>query len=123
VEITGADRDAGAIDAARANAERAGVADDIDFRIQPISALGPAEPPGLIASNPPYGARIGESDSLRNLYAQLGNTARAQRPGWTLALLSADQRLEQQTRLAFEEKFRTRNGGIPVRLVTAPLPS
>ncbi|HEX8945449.1 MAG TPA: THUMP domain-containing protein [Gemmatimonadaceae bacterium] len=123
VEITGADRDAGAIDAARANAERGGVADDIDFRIQPISALGPAEPPGLIASNPPYGARIGESDSLRNLYAQLGNTARAQRPGWTLALLSADQRLEQQTRLAFEEKFRTRNGGIPVRLVTAPLPS
>lgn len=122
VEITGADRDAGAIDAARANAERGGVADDIDFRIQPISALGPAEPPGLIASNPPYGARIGESDSLRNLYAQLGNTARAQRPGWTLALLSADQRLEQQTRLAFEEKFRTRNGGIPVRLVTAPLP-
>jgi putative N6-adenine-specific DNA methylase len=123
VEITGADRDAGAIDAARGNAERAGVSDDIEFRVQPISALGPAEPPGLIASNPPYGARMGESDALRNLYAQLGNTARAQRPGWTLALLSADRRLEQQTRLAFEEKFRTRNGGIPVRLVTAPLPS
>lgn len=123
VEITGADRDAGAIDAARGNAERAGVADDIDFRVQPISALQQAEAPGLIASNPPYGARIGESDSLRNLYAQLGNVARTQRPGWTLALLSADKRLEQQTRLAFEERFRTRNGGIPVRLVTAPLPS
>jgi len=123
VEIAGADRDAGAIDAARANAARAGVADDIEFNVQPISALTPAEPPGLVVSNPPYGVRVGESDELRNLYAQLGNVIRRQRPGWTLALLSADRRLEQQTRLAFEERFQTRNGGIPVRLVTAPPPS
>jgi putative N6-adenine-specific DNA methylase len=123
VEIVGADRDAGAIDAARANAERAAVADDIEFNVQPISALPPSEPPGLVVSNPPYGVRVGESDELRNLYAQLGNIIRKQRPGWTLALLSADRRLEQQTRLAFEERFRTRNGGIPVRLVTAPPPS
>jgi len=123
VEIVAADRDAGAIDAARANAARAGVADDIEFNVQPISALTPAEPPGLVVSNPPYGVRVGESDELRNLYAQLGNVIRRQRPGWTLALLSADRRLEQQTRLAFEERFQTRNGGIPVRLVTAPPPS
>jgi putative N6-adenine-specific DNA methylase len=123
VEIAGADRDAGAIDAARANAARAGVADDIEFNVQPISALTSAEPPGLVVSNPPYGVRVGESDDLRNLYAQLGNVIRRQRSGWTLALLSADRRLEQQTRLAFEERFQTRNGGIPVRLVTAPPPS
>jgi len=123
VEIVGADRDAGAIDAARANAARAGVTDDVEFNVQPISALTPAEPPGLVVSNPPYGVRVGESDELRNLYAQLGNVIRRQRPGWTLALLSADRRLEQQTRLAFEERFQTRNGGIPVRLVTAPPPS
>ena len=122
VEIAGADRDAGAIDAARSNAERAGVAEDIDFRVQPISALSYAEPPGLIASNPPYGVRVGETDELRNLYAQLGNVARRQRPGWSLALLSADQRLERQTHLAFEETLRTRNGGIPVRIVTARMP-
>jgi putative N6-adenine-specific DNA methylase len=123
VEIVGTDRDAGAIEAARANAERAGVADDVEFRVQPISALEPSEPPGLIATNPPYGVRVGEADALRNLYAQLGKVARSARPGWTVALLSAERRLEQQTRLAFEERFQTRNGGIAVRLVTAPLPS
>jgi putative N6-adenine-specific DNA methylase len=122
VEILGADRDAGAIDAARANAERAGVAEDIELRVEPISALSYAEPPGLLASNPPYGVRVGESDELRNLYAQLGNVARRQRPGWSLVLLSADQRLERQTHLAFEETLRTRNGGIPVRIVTARMP-
>jgi putative N6-adenine-specific DNA methylase len=119
VEIVGADRDAGAIEAARANAARGGVADDVEFSIQPISAMPSAEPPGLIATNPPYGVRVGESDPLRNLYAQLGNVTRRQRAGWTLAMLSADRHLEQQTALTFEEQFRTRNGGIPVHLVTA----
>ncbi|HTE46412.1 MAG TPA: class I SAM-dependent RNA methyltransferase [Gemmatimonadaceae bacterium] len=122
VEISGADRDAGAIVAARANAERAGVAADIMFTEQSISALSHAAPPGLVACNPPYGIRLGESDALRDLYAQLGNVLRRNRPGWTLALLSADPRLEQQTRLSFTESIRTSNGGIPVRLVVAHVP-
>ena len=121
VAIEGSDRDEGAIDAAKANAKRAGVADDIEFDARAISALPAAEPPGLIASNPPYGVRVGETDRLRNLYAQLGNVVRAKRPGWMLALLSADRTLERQLHLDLDEKFRTRNGGIPVRLVTATI--
>lgn len=123
VSIAGFDRDEGAIAAAHANAERAGVLDDVQFIAQPISALAAAEAPGLIVSNPPYGVRVGEKDRLRNLYAQIGNVARRQRGGWTLALLSADRALERQTALDFEERFATRNGGIPVRLVVAQVPS
>lgn len=119
VAIVGCDRDEGAIAAARANAARAGVTDDVDLSVQPISALAAADPPGLIAINPPYGVRIGEADRLRNLYAQLGNVARRARAGWSLALLSADRSLERHVGLAFEERFATRNGGIPVRLVVA----
>jgi putative N6-adenine-specific DNA methylase len=119
VPIAGYDRDAGAIGAARANAERAGVLSDLELDIQSISALGSAEPPGLIVSNPPYGMRIGDADRLRNLYARLGDVVRRQRRGWMLALLSADRALEWQTGLQFEERFATRNGGIPVRLVVA----
>jgi putative N6-adenine-specific DNA methylase len=119
VEIAGYDRDAGAITAARANAERAGVADDITFAVQPISALPVANPPGLIASNPPYGVRVGDADRLRNLYAQLGNIARRRRPGWTLALLASDRALERHVGVRFTGRLGTRNGGIPVRLVVA----
>jgi putative N6-adenine-specific DNA methylase len=121
VAIDGSDRDEGAITAARANAERAGVAGDVVFTVQPISAISAAEPPGLVVSNPPYGVRVGESDRLRNLYAQLGNVLRAKRPGWQLALFSADKQLERQTKLAFDERFRTKNGGIPVHLVVAAI--
>ncbi|HEX6747114.1 MAG TPA: class I SAM-dependent RNA methyltransferase [Longimicrobium sp.] len=118
VPIHGSDRDAGAIDAATANAERAGVADDVRFAVHPVSAIEPPPGPGLLIANPPYGVRVGESDALRSLYAALGRTARARCPGWTLALLSADRKLEGQVGLPFAEVFRTSNGGIPVRLVT-----
>jgi putative N6-adenine-specific DNA methylase len=61
--------------------------------------------------------RVGESDRLRNLYAQLGKVLRARRPGWGLALLSADRNLERQLEIDLSERLATRNGGIPVRLV------
>lgn len=119
VAIQGFDRDEGAIAAARGNAARAGVEKDLELRVQPISALPPAEAPGLVVANPPYGVRVGERDRLRNLYAQLGNVLRGQRPGWSLALLSADKQLERHVAVEFEEQFRTRNGGIPVHLIVA----
>jgi 23S rRNA G2445 N2-methylase RlmL len=69
-------------------------------------------------SNPPYGLRIGESASLRNLYATLGKILRTKARGYLVALLSADKKLERQLGIELDEKFRTTNGGIPVRLVT-----
>jgi putative N6-adenine-specific DNA methylase len=119
VSIQGSDRDEGAIAAARGNAERAGVLADIDLRVLPVSAIEPVASPGLVAVNPPYGVRLGATNPLRNLYARFGDVARERRPGWTVAILSADRTLEGQMRLPLKEKFRTRNGGIPVRLVVA----
>ncbi len=92
--IVGSDRDAGAIEASRANAARAGVAGNIEFRNVPLSAMDPLPGTGLLLTNPPYGARIGEEKALRNLYAQLGNVARTRLPGWRVALLGANPRLE-----------------------------
>ena len=119
VPILASDRDAGAVEAAAANAERAGVRADLAVDRRPLSAVEPPPGPGWLVSNPPYGARVGESDALRDLYAGLGNLARRRLPGWTLALLSADRRLEAQVGVRWTEAFRTSNGGIPVRLVVA----
>ena len=119
VAIFGADRDAGAIDAARANAERAGVSADVTFVQQPISALRLEAPASAVITNPPYGVRVGETPDLKNLYAQIGNVLRKQPNEWSFGMLSADPNLERQTGLTLEERFRTKNGGIPVRFVTA----
>jgi putative N6-adenine-specific DNA methylase len=115
--IRGSDRDAGAVEAARSNAARAGVAEDVDFEVAALSALRAPPGPGWLLTNPPYGVRVGESAGLRDLYAALGRLARRDLPGWTLALLSADRRLEGQVGVHWSEALRTRNGGIPVRVV------
>ena len=115
--IIGADRDAGAIAAAAANAARAGVEGQVEFLNRPVSATELMPGPGLLVTNPPYGARIGEEKSLRNLYAQLGNVARNRLPGWRVAMLGANARLEGQVGMPLREIWRTNNGGIPVHLV------
>jgi putative N6-adenine-specific DNA methylase len=115
--IVASDRDAGAIAAALSNAMRAGVANDIEFGRHAISAARVPDGPGLLLTNPPYGARVGDRKELRSLYAQLGNVARARLQGWTLAFLSADRALEAQVKLPLAEVIRFRNGGIGVRVV------
>jgi putative N6-adenine-specific DNA methylase len=117
--ILASDRDAGAIEAARGNAGRAGVADDVAFSVGPLSGVKPGADvgPGWLITNPPYGVRIGEAERLRDLYAALGRLVREQLAGWNVALLSASRRLDGQLRLRLVERLRTRNGGLPVRLL------
>ena len=126
VRICGSDRDAGAIQAAARNAERAGVADTTQFSVEAISdALGELEEvatgTGWILTNPPYGIRIGEGDDLRNLYARLGTALRAKR-GWRVGILTSDSALVRQTRLPIVPRFNTRNGGIPVSFLVSEKP-
>jgi putative N6-adenine-specific DNA methylase len=122
VPILGSDRDEGAIQAAAANAARAGVESDLDLAVRAVSAIEPPPGPGWVVINPPYGVRVGERDPLRNLYAALGRTLRTRAPGWTLALLSPDPGLERQVGVPLDEALRTSNGGIPVRLAVGRVP-
>jgi putative N6-adenine-specific DNA methylase len=116
--IRGSDRDAGAIEAARANAERAGVSADIGLEVQPLSSMQcTAMEGGSVVTNPPYGVRVGEAAALRDLYARLGQIIRSCCPDWRLVILSANGRLEAQLRLSLSELVRTKNGGIPVRIL------
>ncbi len=122
IPIVGSDRDEGAVAAALTNAQRAGVAPDIEFRRAAISAIEPPAGAGWLVTNPPYGVRVGERVKLRNLYAQLGNVARRRLPGWHLAMLSAHVELERQVGLSFERVFETVNGGIRVGLMQGMVP-
>ena len=121
VAIVAGDRDAGAITAARANAERAGVADAISFVESPLSSLPmPDGDRGWIITNPPYGARVRGGDDLRDLYAALGAVTRARPPGWRLGMLVADKALAGHSGLTLSSAFSTRNGSIPVTFLAQP---
>jgi putative N6-adenine-specific DNA methylase len=116
-QIIASDRDAGAVIAARENASRAGVSNDIEISESSVSGANYPDGKGFLVSNPPYGLRVGETAALRNLYAQLGKIIRERATGYRIALLSADEALEAQLGLDLTEAFQTSNGGIPVRLV------
>ncbi|HUE95869.1 MAG TPA: hypothetical protein VMN39_04390 [Longimicrobiaceae bacterium] len=116
VPIAGSDRDEGAIAAARANAGRAGVGDDIGFEVAALTAATVPAGRGLLLCNPPYGVRMGETKALRDLYAAVGKLARTELVEWEVGLLAADAGLVRQTGLEMREVLATRNGGIPVRL-------
>src|SRR5690606_17032248 len=71
--IAGSDRDAGVVDDARANAERAGVAELVPFERRAVSDAVPVgDGAGLLVTNPPYGGRASPGADLRNLYARFG---------------------------------------------------
>jgi putative N6-adenine-specific DNA methylase len=116
-----ADRDAGAVAAARDNAARAGV--NLEIRQQALSALAAPLGPGWIVTNPPYGQRVSQNHDLRNLYAQLGKIARARCPGWQVAFLCPDPALAHQTGFTFDLRQRPMliNGGVRVTLWKAKI--
>ena len=120
--IRGADRDAGAIAAATRNAERAGVAPDIELATQPLTASLDAvkviDREGWILTNPPYGIRVGETGDLRNLYARLGSVAK-ENLRWRVGVLTDDPRVARHAGVPLRSRFETRNGGIPVSFMAS----
>jgi putative N6-adenine-specific DNA methylase len=118
--ILASDRDAGAIEAARANAERAGVQTAIEFRQGAITTHPwlhePASAPrrGLLATNPPFGVRVPKASNLLPLYQTLGHRAGRLGDTWRVAILANDVRLARRTGLALRAAFTTRHGGRPV---------
>ena len=121
----GSDRDAGAIEMSRANAERAGVADLTEFRQAAISEITPpAGPPGLVIVNPPYGSRLGDKGKLAPLYQALGRTLTGRFSGWRVGLVAAERSLAHATGLPFlPNDAPVPHGGLRVTLYrTAPLP-
>jgi putative N6-adenine-specific DNA methylase len=115
VQIWAADRDAGAVTSAKANAERAGVA--VAVTAKSIGSLAvPPGGPGLIAFNPPYGERIRGGTDPRDLYDALNRVISERAAGWKVAVVSPDRGLVNRLPGPPEQVTMTSNGGIPVGL-------
>jgi putative N6-adenine-specific DNA methylase len=114
------DRDAGAIAAARANADRAGVGACIRFEQVALSDASPLPSGTWTVSNPPYGRRVqaggsaspASAHALRALYRAFDLRARAAQGG--LALLTDDPALAAAAGLTDAPALRTSNGGLAV---------
>jgi 23S rRNA (guanine2445-N2)-methyltransferase / 23S rRNA (guanine2069-N7)-methyltransferase len=72
---------------------------------------------GLILSNPPYGERLGEVESLKMLYAHLGERLRNEFQGWRAGVFTGNPELGKQMGLRAEKKYKFFNGTIPAELL------
>ncbi|WP_170763175.1 THUMP domain-containing class I SAM-dependent RNA methyltransferase [Ruegeria lacuscaerulensis] len=100
IQFYGSDRNAGAVEAASANSELAGVAARTAFQCRSVSDIKPPiGPKGLVIVNPPYGARIGDEKRLRSVYGSLGKVLMARFSGWRVGIVTSSQSLARATRL------------------------
>jgi putative N6-adenine-specific DNA methylase len=116
--IAASDRDAGAVAAAQANAEAAGVAAFVDVHQRSVSDLQLPARPGHVVTNPPYGKRAGGGD-VRNLYAAFGAVLRERAAGWRLTIIAPSAAPWGQLGVVLSDELRTANGGLPVVIRTA----
>ena len=116
--LVGSDRDPGAIAAATANAERAGVAADVRFVHASLSDA-PEHWPELkagsaLVSNMPFGQRVSRGKTLVALHQRLGSVVAALPERPAVGLLVADRKLAYVTGLDLHPAFHTKHGGIAV---------
>ena len=109
--IFGSDLDPKAVAMAKANAERAGVADLIRFETADAERFDRKTQRGVIVSNPPYGERIGEKQEAEELYRRFGVTWRGLE-NWQLYLLSSHTEFERCFGREADKKRKLYNGMI-----------
>jgi 23S rRNA (guanine2445-N2)-methyltransferase / 23S rRNA (guanine2069-N7)-methyltransferase len=112
----GSDIDAEAVAIARRNVACLGLDTFVSIEQR---ALGDVHPParyGLLVTNPPYGARLGDSTALPALFDSLGTLLRERFAGWRAAVLSPTAELGYRIGLRVAKRNALKNGAIDVTL-------
>lgn len=95
IRIKASDINPEALEAARENAEEAGVDDCIEFTVADIKDLEATEENGIIITNPPYGERIGEEEGIAQIYKKLRSFFR-ENEDWSLFMITTDETVEEK---------------------------
>ncbi|MBQ0718848.1 MAG: bifunctional 23S rRNA (guanine(2069)-N(7))-methyltransferase RlmK/23S rRNA (guanine(2445)-N(2))-methyltransferase RlmL [Gammaproteobacteria bacterium] len=123
--ICGYDQDSTAVTAAQRNVEQAGLSGFIELKRQPISALqrpvladgATSTSTGLLLTNPPYGARLGDQETLKGLYQELGDVLKREFSGWTAGVFTGNEYLGFALGLRSHKIYKLFNGAIPSQLL------
>lgn len=113
----GFDHDKEVLMKAKANAKKAGVDHLIEFKREVITLLKRPVEKGLIVTNPPYGARIGEEDNLKDVYRDFSHTLKTEFKGWSAWMLAGNKDLIRELKLKSTRKHFIFNGSIECRFL------
>lgn len=115
--IIATDISAHAVEAAKKNAETAGVEHQIEFRICNFSDTPLPEGGGVIVLNPEYGERMGEVEKLVGVYKAIGDYFKQKCGGFIGYVFTGNPGLAKKVSLKPKRTFQFFNSGIECRLL------
>lgn len=95
LNIKASDIDREVLEAARENAEEAGVDDCIEFKVADMASMEAYEPNGIVITNPPYGERIGNDKAIKKIYDKLSRFYK-DHEDWSLFIITTDENFEEK---------------------------
>ena len=110
-QIYASDINPEAIKIAKFHATNAGVEQYINFEVKDMKNFSCDTPYGVMVSNPPYGDRIGDKETIGELYTEFGNMVR-KLPNWNTYVLTDNKSLEKYFGKSADKKRKLFNANI-----------
>lgn len=111
LDITGTDINGRMIEIAQANADEIGLGSSITFKQQAVKDFKTEKEYGVIIANPPYGERLGEEETVRKLYEEMGEVFRPL-DTWSKYILTSDLLFEEFYGQKATKKRKLYNGAL-----------
>ncbi len=106
-----------AIDAAKRNAEAAGVAELIEFRVSDFRKTFIPKGKGIVIFNPEYGERLGEEKELEEIYRSIGDFFKQRCAGYMGYVFTGNLTLAKRVGLKSKRRIEFFNAKIDSRLL------
>lgn len=113
LKIFGTDINPNAIKVAIDSCQNAGVYEDINFKVADISALKTKAFSGVMITNPPYGERIGDKESIKHIYDSYKRFFK-ENPTWSLFVITSDKSIEKILNREANRRRKLYNGRLEV---------
>ncbi|MEN1969387.1 class I SAM-dependent RNA methyltransferase [Lentibacillus sp. N15] len=111
LDIIGSDIDHNMVKIAKDNATEAGLGDLITWKQMQVKDLFIRKEGGYLIGNPPYGERIGDKESIAQMYKDFGAVMKSH-PSWSVYILTAFGDFEKQYGKKATKKRKLFNGFI-----------
>lgn len=111
LDIQASDIDGHMIEIAKRNATEAGVLDSITFKQMQVADFKTEKEYGVMVANPPYGQRLGEEESVRKVYRDMG-VAFKSLDTWSKYILTSDLTFEKEFGQRATKKRKLYNGAL-----------
>ncbi len=118
-DIRGFDIDPSAIEATRLNLAACGLDKHIHVAVKQMDQIDDVSSGirGLVITNPPYGKRLNDVNTLRPVYQKLSTVLKLNFQGWSASVFTGNLELAREIHLSPSHQYKLYNASIPCKLL------